>query len=408
MRGICNGHDPLVQVTHRYPRKYWLPANAAIESAYPYKKRTFFGSQYAQGRQYGTLLPKGFGGYSADELDRLNQFLDEFRGTEQQLRPDIIDFENHVFYEIKTYKFSDDGLYQLKGYHKLAALLTQKIGIPPFDPDGATWYPPATLLLPGNPGKIVCTELTNHNTSPCGLLLYSIWKAIDDEDEDESDVGEVMVTSVSPSLTHELRRMIAKALHDRSNFQAAGEYEILAPRVFMEALAGAMQMQRTLQALSQPSQALRDSIYMSHIASSAIGGTATVAALAILVGVATGGAGFVAEAEAAADLAAMTTAAINTAADDLGASVTVNTIKTLAQAANDNAIPIAASAAGFAVMTFFASKTAAASENLAVSGVGGIILARSEDVDPVAPYAHNRPVRFRGRDYLTVGHARGI
>jgi hypothetical protein len=86
-----------------------------------------------------------------------------------------------------------------------------------------------------------------------------------------------------------------------------------------------------------------------------------VAALAVLVGVATGGPGFVAEAEAAADLAAMTTAAISTAADDLGASVTVNTINTLAQAANDNAIRIAASAAGFAVMTFFASKTAAAS-----------------------------------------------
>jgi len=146
----------------------------------------------------------------------------------------------------------------------------------------------------------------------------------------------------------------------------------------------------------------------SHIASSAIGATATVAALAVLVGVATGGPGFVAEAEAAADLAAMTTAAISTAADDLGASVTVNTINTLAQAANDNAIRIAASAAGFAVMTFFASKTAAASENLGVSGVDGIILARSEDVDPVAPYAHNRPVQFRGADYLTVGHAQGI
>lgn len=407
MPGICNGHDPLVLVTHRYPRKYWLPANSAIEAAYPNKKRTFFGSQYTQGRGYGTLLPKGFGGYDADELAKRNQFLDQFRGIEQQLRPDIIDFGNSVFYEIKTYKFREDGLKQLTGYHKLAAELTAEIGIPPFSPDSAVWYPPATLPLPGNPGKIVCTELTNHTTTPCGLLLYSIWKPDDDEDEDESDVGEVMVTAVSPSLTPELRRMIAKGLHDRSNFQAEGEYEILAPRVFMEALAASMQMERTLRALTLPSQALRDSVYMSHIASAAIGSLATVAALSMLVGVATGGAGFVAEAEAAASVT-VTTAAIATAAEDLGASVSVNTITMLGQAANDNAIAIAASAAGFAVMTFFVSKTAAASENLAVTGVDGIILARSEDVDPAAPYAHNRPVQFRGRDYLTVGHARGI
>jgi hypothetical protein len=396
MRGICNGHDPLVQVTHRYPRKYWLPANSVIEAAYPYKKRTFLGSEYAQGRGYGTLLPKGFGGYDADELEKRNQFLDQFRGIEQQLRPDIIDFGNQVFYEIKTYRFRGEGLQQLTEYHRLAAQLTAEIGIPPFSPDLAAWYPPATLLLPGNPGKIVCTELTDHNTTPSGLLLYSIWKPDDDEDEDESDVGEVMVTAVSPSLTPELRRMIAKALHDRRNFQAEGEYEILAPRVFMEALAASMQMERTLRALTLPSQALRDSVYMSHIASAAIGSVATVAALSVLIGVATGGAGFVVE------------AAITTAAEDLGASVSVKTITMLGQAANDNAIPIAASAAGFAVMTFFVSKTAAASENLAVTGVDGIILARSEDVDPVAPYAHNRPVQFRGRDYLTVGHARGI
>jgi hypothetical protein len=93
-----------------------------------------------------------------------------------------------------------------------------------------------------------------------------------------------------------------------------------------------------------------------------------VAALSVLIGVATGGAGFVVE------------AAITTAAEDLGTSVSVKTITMLGQAANDNAIPIAASAAGFAVMTFFVSKTAAASENLAVTGVDGIILARSEDV----------------------------
>jgi hypothetical protein len=410
MPGICNGHDPLVLVTHRYPRKYWLPANSAIEAAYPDKKRTFFGSQYAQGRGYGTLLPKGFGGYNADELAKRNQFLDQFRGIEQQLRPDIIDFGNSVFYEIKTYKFRDDGLKQLMGYHKLAAELTAEIGIPPFSPDLATWYPPATLLLPGNPGKIVCTELTNHNKTPSGLLLYSIWKPSDDEDEDESDLGEVMVTAVSPTLTHELRRMIAKGLHDRRNFQAEGEYEILAPRVFMEGLAASLQMERTMRALTLPTQALRDSVYMGHIASAAIGSVSTVAALSVLIGVATGGESLVVEADAAAAAAdaTLTTAAVAAAADDLGASVSVNAISALARAANDNAIPIAAKAAGFVVLTFFVSKTAAASENLAVTGVDGIILARSEDVDPVAPYGHNRPVQFRGRNYLTVGHARGI
>jgi hypothetical protein len=94
---------------------------------------------------------------------------------------------------------------------------------------------------------------------------------------------------------------------------------------------------------------------------------------------------------------------VGAAAAELSISASLIDVAALGAAANDNAIPIVAAAAAFLIMTFFATK-ASASE-LKISGVDGILLARSADVSPAAPYAHNRPVTFRGRDYLTIGHA---
>jgi hypothetical protein len=393
MYGSCSGHPGFYRVTHRYPRKYYIPANWAIENAYPNKSKVFFGSQFTQGGGFGTNLPNGFGGYSSSEIAVLNQFLNEFRGLENQLQPDIIDFGDRVFYEIKTERFRTEGLRQLTSYYRTANVITQSLGILDFDSQRATWYPPATLPLPGNPGKIVCTEQTNHNTSPTGLLLYSIWKPPKDDDEDDSTRSAVMLTSLSPSIISDLRRMLAKRLQDASTFQPSGDYEILAPKAFMEGLAAAAQMQRTLQLLSGPSAALRDSVYMGHITASIAGVPSTIAAASILLAVATGGVSIAAEGGVAAGLAA----------GELGISSGLIDVIALGKAVNDNAIPIVAAAAGFLLVTFFASK-ASASE-LKISGVDGIILARSADVTPSAPYAHNRPVTFRGRDYLTIGHA---
>jgi hypothetical protein len=202
-----------------------------------------------------------------------------------------------------------------------------------------------------------------------------------------------MVTGLSPAVIPELRRMLSARLQDVKNFQPSGDYEILAPKAFMQGLAGSLQMQRTLQMLSVPTQALRDSIYMSHITASIAGVPSTIAGLTVLVAV------------AALPLAAAGGAAVGVgaAAAELSISASLIDVAALGAAANDNAIPIVAAAAAFLIMTFFATK-ASASE-LKISGVDGILLARSADVSPAAPYAHNRPVTFRGRDYLTIGHA---
>jgi hypothetical protein len=118
-----------------------------------------------------------------------------------------------------------------------------------------------------------------------------------------------------------------------------------------------------------------------------------VAALSILLAVATGG----------SSLAAESTIALGAAATELQVSATALDLIALGTAANDNAIPIASAAAGFLLVTFVASKASA--NSLKVSNVDGIILVRSADVSPSASYSHDRPVTFRGRDYLTIGHA---
>src|SRR4051812_38404047 len=78
----------------------WLPANEIIERSYKEEPRhdrdaILVGSDFLDGGEIG--LPR-----SAPHRGYGNVLLSELRGLAKQLRPDIVDFENRVFYEIKS------------------------------------------------------------------------------------------------------------------------------------------------------------------------------------------------------------------------------------------------------------------------------------------------------------------
>jgi hypothetical protein len=160
------------------PQSVWLAANQAIESAYSAAHSTnsvLFGSQFLTGadiRLPGGAPNKAYG----------NKLLAELRGLQAQLRPDIIDFDERVFYEIKTEENanSEPGKVknQLLQYYKLAEAIRVQFGStsePEWSNHNATWKPPEQIPFPSDAiGKIVCTAATDYTAWPTGLILYEV------------------------------------------------------------------------------------------------------------------------------------------------------------------------------------------------------------------------------------------
>jgi hypothetical protein len=160
------------------PQTVWLPANQAIEAAYRAARPTnsvLFGSEFITGADI--RLPSG-----APNKAFGNKLLADLRGLQAQLRPDIIDFDERVFYEIKTeenaIKEPEKVKNQLLHYYKLAETIRVQFG-PTAEPEwthhNATWKPPEQLPFPSDAlGKIVCTAATDYGKWPTGLVLYEV------------------------------------------------------------------------------------------------------------------------------------------------------------------------------------------------------------------------------------------
>ena len=183
--GVIQCHDDTPctgqVVTPNEPGRQGIGGNWAIEIAYKtdpeiedHADALFFGSQY-EGERFGTdvLLPKG-----APNKAFGNMLLSRLRGLTNQRRPDIIDFERRVFYEIKTSRFVNDGMVQLESYYRIANEVIHEYARfhePPWDRSKARWYPPHILAYPGDWKAIVCTQETDHQRYP-GMILYDIRK----------------------------------------------------------------------------------------------------------------------------------------------------------------------------------------------------------------------------------------
>ncbi len=162
----------------------YMPANQAIERAYKDDKKN---ARHAAGILVGSdfdrmtrdiLVPAG-----APNRKFANALLTQLRGIRNQRRPDIIDFVDHVIYEIKSTAFAAQGDVQIQSYYEVVErILRVENREPPWRVEYATWYPPHVLPLGGNPTgtMIVCTEATDYKLHP-GVILYEVRELDDDE-----------------------------------------------------------------------------------------------------------------------------------------------------------------------------------------------------------------------------------
>lgn len=173
---VCNHALPTyVEVTDLRPRELYEPANNAIEEAYRKKfpnNTVICGTQYKGGGDI--KLPKG-----AENQKKNAIIMDQLRGISRQRQPDIVDFTHRVFYEIKTARYADEGVEQLKSLYDLAEVIGIQHGGEPWKQEYAYWRPPEHLPFPKDPtNKIICTADTRQSGVPSGLILYRVFNRV--------------------------------------------------------------------------------------------------------------------------------------------------------------------------------------------------------------------------------------
>jgi hypothetical protein len=178
---------PYVPISAKSKEVYG-PANEAIELAYlndPRHKNqaVLSGSQFEYGGNKEIRLPKGTSDRKASDA-----ILSRLRGLVKQRAPDIMNFTERTFYEIKTPDFAVSGMVQLESYYALTDVIRQELGEqggPPWDQGAATWYPPHVLPFPGNPRRLVCTQMTEYSYTTPGLILYIVLELKGDEEKEK-------------------------------------------------------------------------------------------------------------------------------------------------------------------------------------------------------------------------------
>lgn len=178
-------------------KEIWMAANAAIEQAYrddhP-NNSVFFGSDFEDSLlKIGpegpravpnrkpwregpaeVLLPKG-----VKEQHFGNILLRNLRGLERQRRPDIIDFTERAFYEIKSTGYEDRGQVQLRSYYRITEtiLIDHGQSEPGWHAESTPYWYPRHVLSMWNPDPtmelVVCTQATDHTRYP-GMILYEV------------------------------------------------------------------------------------------------------------------------------------------------------------------------------------------------------------------------------------------
>ena len=173
----------------RYLRKYTCPQIKRLRPTTYEPIRTmllrfFFNSQFTPSQD--VRLPRGAPNKRFGDL-----LLEKLRGISYQLRPDIIDFRDHSFYEIKTEAHAVANrakvCYQLSHYYDLTEQIRQQHGSnvePPWNQDLASWKPLPILPFMGQlEDMFVCTAATDYQAWPCGLVLYDVRKRKEEERE---------------------------------------------------------------------------------------------------------------------------------------------------------------------------------------------------------------------------------
>jgi hypothetical protein len=408
------------------PKTVYGPANDIIEQRYRYEKKghsILTGSQFAVGGPASNalriLLPKG-----AQDRNTGNEFLNEYSGISRQLAPDIIDFTEHVIYEIKTDDYAIAGMAQLAGYYKLADALQIKYGGKHWNRDLAAWYPPHAMSFPGSTRRIVCTSRTDHSRSG-GLILYSVYELRSkDDDEDNKkkrkvkDVREVKdkthdegkkqpqsvpdvprmnipeIIELNPEMTPgapQIQRELIRAIGPQPS---GSEYIIIAPPVFYQKFIQEPMMERTLERMRVHAlDPRRNPIITFRILGWSIIGIYAASMVVVLYGGMILGAGAVAA-----------PAAASSAATGGGAGViSLNAFRAARAIAASEAGKQMAKAAGVLIVI---GSVRDAEAQATVSDVQAVRAVPVSSVEPPGTKSLDAKVKYEGQEYYVIGKAK--
>ena len=211
-------------------------ANLAIEDAY----------KTAKSNQQGYLVGSDFDRNPYLQLPRGapnkrfgNVLLGELKGLVRPRQPDIVDFVDRTFFEIKpvgTFRKSPT-----KTVEQLASLYatTEAIRVqfgpteePAWHSDNVLWIPPDVLPMPGDPNQLVVTTYTKvaYATYMKGLIIYEVWEA-SQRKKKKTAVKSATITDQNSLFSTVLPKEIdiAKAIGEYDEDEP--DYVIIAPRM---------------------------------------------------------------------------------------------------------------------------------------------------------------------------------
>jgi hypothetical protein len=247
-------------------KEVYLAANKIIELAYKashYGHVVFYDSDFD--RTQAVTLPRDA---KLSDIDRqfANNLLLELKGLEKPLRPDIVDFTERKFYEIKAEEWAlsnpSEAADQLANYYRITEAIRTKYAGPPWDPFAPDWYPDHTLPFIRDPNRIVCTSATMYmpdkehlNTlNRPGLILYRVLEKPGSDEERKKRAKSMRTTDLAPEL-QDVRPLFQRALQTSLSEADDREYLIVCTREFVDAVLiprGAQNNARILSFLNVP------------------------------------------------------------------------------------------------------------------------------------------------------------
>jgi Domain of unknown function (DUF4157) len=244
----------------------WLTANTAIELAYKNSHAghvMIFGGDFGLGQTI--TLPRDA---RLSDIDRRfgNQLLLELKGLMWQLRPDIIDFTERKFYEIKTAEYAGGNTAkvtdQLANYYRIAEAIRVKYGGPQWSQDAPNWYPPHTLPFNSDPDRLVCTSATQYKTAKefldtlnrPGLILYTVLEKAGSEEKRKKRAQAMRIVDLAPELAP-IRDIYESQLHASLQEADDREYLIVCTSEYVDSVlipVGRVDIARVLSLLKVP------------------------------------------------------------------------------------------------------------------------------------------------------------
>lgn len=219
--------------------RVWRGANVAIENAY----REFKGTQqsYLVGSDFDrdpfVRLPRG-----APNKKFGDALLDGLRGISRPRQPDIVDFADRTFFEIKPLaSFRRNPLQvreQLASLYRVTEAIRMAIaptGEMTWHSDNVIWLPPPVLPMPDNAQQLIVTAVSAivYNTVIRGLIIYQVWELAKKE-KNAMVVANVGTVSEDQNFAKFIPEEKVIAQQIGTYEEGEEDYVVLAPQILCE------------------------------------------------------------------------------------------------------------------------------------------------------------------------------